>query len=66
MLSLSQIQQRHNSCLLVLWWVSSQDFGNECLILLRELERDRGVVLGRIAMLWEIDQLVMFFALARF
>lgn len=51
MLSLSEIQQWHHSCFLVLWGVSLQDLIDELFVLFRELEWNVGIVIGGIAML---------------
>jgi hypothetical protein len=50
-LALAKIQQGHDGGLLVLRGVAGDNLLDELLILLRELEWDRGVVLGRIAVL---------------
>jgi hypothetical protein len=50
-LALAKVEQGHNSGLLVLRGVAGDNLLDELLILLRELERDRRVVLGRIAVL---------------
>lgn len=52
MLSLSQIEQWHDRRLLVLAGVPAKHLLDELLILLAELERNRQVVLGGIAVLW--------------
>lgn len=51
MLTLSEIQQRHDRGLLVLAWVSAQDLLNEPLVLCIEFEGNRGIVLGGVAVL---------------
>lgn len=51
MLALTQVEQRHHGRLLVLWRVALEDLGDDALVLLRELERDIGVVIGCVAML---------------
>jgi hypothetical protein len=51
MLSLSEVQQGHDGGLLVLAWVATEHFFDELLILLVELEGNREVVVGGIAML---------------
>lgn len=50
-LALAKIEQRHNSCLLVLWWIAGKDLLDNLLILLAELEWDGGVVLSGVAVL---------------
>jgi hypothetical protein len=50
-LALSEIEERHDCSLFVLRGVPGHDFLDELLILRCELERDIGVVLGRVAML---------------
>lgn len=51
MLALTQVEQRHHGRLLVLWRVALEDLGDDALVLLGELERDIGVVIGCVAML---------------
>lgn len=51
MLSLAEIQQRHDSGLFVLRRVSAKDFLDELLILGVELERYVGIVVWRVTML---------------
>jgi len=51
MLSLSEIQKGHHSCLFVLGRVAFQDLIDELVVLLCELERDAGIVLRGISML---------------
>lgn len=46
MLSLSQIQDRHDGRLLVLWGVALEDLVDELVILVVELEGDFGIVDG--------------------
>lgn len=55
-LPLSEVEQWHNSRLLVLGWVSSKDFIDELLADLIELERDVWVVLLGVAVLRVIDE----------
>jgi len=50
-LSLAEVEKRHDGGLLVLAGVAGQDFLDELLILGVELEGDAGVVLSRIAVL---------------
>jgi hypothetical protein len=50
-LSLSEVEEWHDRGLLVLRGVSGQNLLDELLVGLVELERDIGVILGRIAML---------------
>jgi hypothetical protein len=49
-LALAEIEDRHNGGLLVLGWVSLEDLCDKLLILGVELERDIGVIVGRVAM----------------
>lgn len=51
MLSLSQIQNGHDSRLLVLWWIALEDLVDELVILVVELEGDFGIIDRRVAML---------------
>jgi hypothetical protein len=51
MLSLSEIENGHHCGLFVLGWVSLEDLFDEFVVLLVELERDAGIVLGGISML---------------
>lgn len=51
MLPLSEIQQWHHSSFLVLWGVAFQDLLDELVILLRELEWDASIIVGRVTML---------------
>jgi hypothetical protein len=51
-LALAQVQQWHDSGLLVLGRVSLEDLGDERLILRVELERDVRVVIGCVSVLW--------------
>jgi hypothetical protein len=51
MLSLSEVQKGHHSCLLVLGRVAFQDLIDELVVLLCELEGDAGIVLRGISML---------------
>lgn len=50
-LSLAQIEQRHDGGLLVLWRVSGEDFLHELLAGSVEFEWDVGVVVGRVTVL---------------
>ena len=50
-LSLAEVEKRHDGGLLVLAGVAGQDFLDELLILGVELEGNAGVVLGRVAVL---------------
>lgn len=50
-LALAEVEERHDGGLLVLWRVALEDLGDDGLILFGELEGDRGVVVGRVAML---------------
>ena len=50
-LALAQIQQRHDSRLLVVGGVPAEDLLDQLLVLRAELERQRGVVVGRVAVL---------------
>ena len=45
-LSLTEVENRHDRGLLVLGWVAFEDFGDDGLILAVELKRDIGVVIG--------------------
>ena len=51
-LALAEVEDRHDSSLLVLRRVSLEDLCDELLILGVELERNIGVVVGRVAVLW--------------
>lgn len=51
MLSLSEIENWHDGSFLVLWRVAFEDLFDELVVLLRKLEGNIGIVLGRIAML---------------
>lgn len=51
MLALSKVQQRHDRGLLVLGRVALEDLVHEFLVLLIELEGDRGVVVGGVTVL---------------
>ena len=51
MLSLSEIEERHDSGFLVLWWVSFEDLSDELIVLLGEFEGSIRIVLGCISML---------------
>lgn len=53
-LALAQIQQWHHCRLLVLAWVAAQHLLDELLILRIELEGNRQVVLGRVAVLYGV------------
>lgn len=53
MLALAEIKQRHHGGLLVLWRVSLEDLGYDGLILGCEFERDGGVVVGCVSVLFE-------------
>ena len=50
-LALAQIQQRHDSRLLVVGGVPAEDLLDQLLVLRAELEGERGVVVGRVAVL---------------
>lgn len=50
-LSLTEIQKWHNSCLFVLRRILFEDLLDAFLVFWRELERNAGVVLGRVTML---------------
>ena len=50
-LALAEVEQRHDGSLLVLGRVSLEDFGNDGLVLLVELEGDVGVVVLGVSML---------------
>lgn len=50
-LALAEVQHRHHGCLLVLWRVSLDDFGNDGFILRGELEGDVWVVVGCVPVL---------------
>ncbi len=50
-LALAQVEQRHHGGLLVLRRVALEDLGDERLVLRVELERDGGVVVGRVPVL---------------
>lgn len=52
MLALAKVQDWHDSSLLVLRWVALKQLGDDGLILWREFERDIGVVIGCVAVLW--------------
>jgi len=54
MLPLSQIQNGHNSSFLVLWRVALEDFFDELVVLLVELERDIRVVFWSVSVLIEL------------
>ena len=51
MLALAEVQDWHDSGLFVLRRITLKDLGNDRLVLRRKLERDRGVVVGRVAVL---------------
>lgn len=51
MLSLSEIEDGHHSRLLVLGWVAFEDFFDELVVLLRELEGYIRIIFGSITML---------------
>lgn len=51
MLPLSEIKNRHNSCLPVLGRVALEDLIDELQVLLVELERDTRVIFRRVAVL---------------
>jgi len=51
MLSLSEVQDRHHGRFLVLGRVALEDFFNELVVLLRELERDVRIVLRGVSVL---------------
>lgn len=51
MLALAEVEQGHDSGLLVLRGVALEDLGNDSLILGVELEGDVGVVVGGVAVL---------------
>ena len=51
MLSLSKIKNWHHGRFLVLGWVAFEDFFDELVVLLCELEGDVGIVFGGISML---------------
>ena len=50
-LALTEIQQRHDGCFLVLRGVAGEDFLDDGEIGVREFERNVGVVFGSVAML---------------
>jgi hypothetical protein len=50
-LTLAEIEKWHHCRFLVLRWVASKNLSNELLIFRSELERYRGIVLGRVSML---------------
>lgn len=50
-LSLSEVEERHDRRLLVLGGVPGEDFLDKLLILRREFERYRGIVVGGVAVL---------------
>ena len=52
MLSLAEIENGHHSRLLVLGRVALEDLGDDLLILLVEFERDIGVVVGGVSVLF--------------
>jgi hypothetical protein len=51
MLTLAKIEDRHNSRLLVLGWVSLEDLGNYLLVLGGKFKGKIGVVIGRVSVL---------------
>jgi hypothetical protein len=51
-LPLPQVQDGHHGGLLVLGGVSAEDLFDELIVLRRELEGNRGIIDGRIAMLY--------------
>ena len=51
MLALAEIEERHDSSFLVLWWVALEDLVYEALILRGEFEGDRGIVVVGISVL---------------
>ena len=55
-LALAEVEQRHDGGLLVVGGVPRDDFLDELLILRRKFERDRRVVLGRVAVLCQAGQ----------
>lgn len=59
-LALANVKNGHDGGLFVLGRVALQDLGNDLFVLGAELERDIGVVVGRVAVLR--DQLSAFFA----
>jgi hypothetical protein len=52
MLSLSEIENGHHGCLLVLWWIPFEDLINELIVLLCKLEGNLSVVFGSVAVLY--------------
>jgi hypothetical protein len=51
-LALTQVQQGHDGGLLVLWRVAGDNLFDEFVVLFGELEGDRGVVSGGVAVLY--------------
>lgn len=51
MLTLAEIQEGHDSSLLVLRGVTGEDLFDELVVLLGELEGEGGIVLGGVAVL---------------
>jgi hypothetical protein len=51
MLALSEVEDRHDGCFLVLGWVSLENLLDELVVLLSELERDAGIVIWGITVL---------------
>lgn len=58
MLTLSEIQNRHNSSLFVLRWISLENLSDQLLVLCCEFERDRGIVFGRVSVLCTVRSFV--------
>ena len=56
MLALTEIEKGHYGCLLVLWWVSFEDFGDKPLVNGIEFERYGRVVNGTVSMLYIIQR----------
>jgi hypothetical protein len=56
-LALSEVQQRHDGRLLVLWWVPLEDLGDDGFIFGGKFEGDAGVVVGCVSMLLRVEYL---------
>lgn len=50
-LTLAEVEEGHHGRFFILRRIAFEDLGDECFILCSELERDRGVVFGRVAVL---------------
>lgn len=60
MLSLSEVEDWHYGCFLVLWRIAGKYFSDELLILRCELEWNGWIIVGRISMLYRHTSVLVF------